>query len=352
MDEMKAYAVFAATVAAGSMSAAARRLGMSPSAVSQTIRALEQHSGVTLLHRSTRKLSLTEAGERCYPHCCRLIEAAEAAAESLTRARDAPSGELRVAAPVGFAAHVAPALAPLLAESPQLRLRLLVDDAMIDLIEARIDIAIRVGRLADSSWVARPLCELEMVLCVAPGYVDRHGVPAAPDELRKHHWLASTLDTVAASGDEAATRGGRLPTLALELHGAAGEPHRVQVDVRVVSNNHLALQQMCEQGLGIARLAHADVSPALSRGSLVRLLPQWRLRPMPVVAVTPSRVGDPGQGALRGRSAQGVLRGAAHGRPRAGWLAPRRATARQRVKRPRGTRVAESLLRTSRKPLP
>src|SRR6516225_6034989 len=157
MDDLKPLAVFAEVVDAGSMSAAARRLGMSPSAVSQTIRALEQHGGVTLLHRSTRKLALTEAGERYYPHCQRLLEAARAAAQSLQQARDAPTGELRVSAPVGFAIHIAPALAPLLAEAPQLRLRLLVDDAMIDLIDARIDVAIRIGRLADSSWVARRL---------------------------------------------------------------------------------------------------------------------------------------------------------------------------------------------------
>ena len=86
MDEFKPYAVFAETVAAGSMSGAARRLGMSPSAVSQIIRALELQSGVTLLHRSTRKLALTEAGERCYPHCCRMLDAARAAADLLVQA--------------------------------------------------------------------------------------------------------------------------------------------------------------------------------------------------------------------------------------------------------------------------
>ena len=172
------------------MSAAARRLGMSPSAVSQTIRALEQHGGVTLLHRSTRKLALTEAGERYYPHCQRMLEAARAAAQSLQQARDAPTGELRVSAPVGFANHIAPALAPLLAEAPQLRLRLLVDDAMIDLIDARIDVAIRIGRLADSSWVARRLCDFDTILCASPDYLARAGMPATPQQLPAHQWLA------------------------------------------------------------------------------------------------------------------------------------------------------------------
>ncbi len=116
MDDLRQYAVFAATAFAGSMSAAAKRLGMTPSAVSQTIRSLEARTGVVLLHRSTRRLSLTDTGERCLPHCLRMVEAAEAATASLEQARDAPVGELRIAAPIGFAAHLSPALAPVLAE--------------------------------------------------------------------------------------------------------------------------------------------------------------------------------------------------------------------------------------------
>jgi len=293
MDDLKPYAVFAETVAAGSMSAAARRLGMSPSAVSQTIRALERQAGVMLLHRSTRKLALTEAGERCYPHCRRLLEAAAAAADSLAHARDAPTGELRVAAPVGFAAHIAPALAPLLAQSPQLRLRLLVDDSMIDLIDARIDIAIRVGRLADSSWIARPLSEIEIVLCAAPAYLERHGTPSSPQDLVGYHWLALAREVDEASKDDAATGAEHLPSLTLNLHSQHGETQRVHVGVRIASNNQFALQQMCEQGLGLARLGYIDVLPSLERGALVRLLSPWRFTPMPVTAVTPQRDGEP-----------------------------------------------------------
>ena len=293
MDEFKPYAVFAETVACGSMSAAARRLGMSPSAVSQTIRALEQQAGVALLHRSTRKLTLTEVGARCYPHCLRMLENARAAAQSLAQARDAPTGELRVTAPVGFAAHIAPALAPVLAEWPQLRLLLLVDDAMIDLIDARVDIAIRVGRLADSNWVARPLCMFDMILCAAPAYVARYGAPQSPQDLPGHHWLAFERDTVQEPQSDTVPTDERLPSLVMDLHGATGARQRVQVGVRIASNNQLSLQEMCEQGLGIARLGHADVLPALARGDLVRLLPQWHFTPMPVTAVTPRRDGEP-----------------------------------------------------------
>lgn len=292
MDDLKPYAVFAETVAAGSMSAAARRLGMSPSAVSQTIRALELQTGVTLLHRSTRKLALTEAGERCYPHCRRLLEAARRARDSLAEARDAPSGELRVAAPIGFSAHIAPALAPVLARWPHLRLRLLVDDDLIDLIDARIDIAIRVGRIADSSWNARRLGQLEIILCGAPAYIERSGEPRSPGELPAHQWLASAREAVEpppADADDA----GRSPALQLDLQAASGERERVRVGVRIASNNQLALQQLCEQGLGLARLGHVDVLPSLARGTLLRLLPNWRFRPLPVTAVTPQRDAEP-----------------------------------------------------------
>ncbi len=308
MDELKPLAVFAEVVDAGSMSGAARRLGMSPSAVSQTIRALETTGGVTLLHRSTRKLALTEAGERYYPHCRRLLEAARAAAQSLQTARDAPTGELRVSAPVGFAAHIAPALAPLLAEAPQLRLRLLVDDAMIDLIDARIDVAIRIGRLADSSWVARRLCDFETILCASPAYLARAGTPATPQQLPAHQWLAfgrevtvgTPKEGLSATTSEAATASMRTlgkgalstsqpVTMSLDAHSDAGERERVQVQARIASNNQMSLQQMCEHGLGIAHLAHADAFPALARGALVRVLPQWRFGSMPVWAVTPRR---------------------------------------------------------------
>ena len=308
MDDLKPLAVFAEVVDAGSMSGAARRLGMSPSAVSQTIRALEEHGGVTLLHRSTRKLALTEAGERYYPHCQRLLEAARAAAQSLQQARDAPTGELRVSAPVGFAIHVGPALAPLLAEAPQLRLRLLVDDAMIDLIDARIDVAIRVGRLADSNWVARRLCDFDMILCASPDYVARMGAPSTPQQLPSHQWIAFARETpvdgphdgFAAPGNavlvgpakgvgKSALAGTQPATMPLDMHSAAGERHRIHVQARIASNNQLSLQQMCEHGLGIARLSHADVAPALARGALVRVLPHWQFSAMPVWAVTPRR---------------------------------------------------------------
>ena len=263
---------------------------MTPSAVSQIIRALECQAGVALLHRSTRKLALTEAGARCYPHCLRLLEAGSAAAAALEQARDAPTGELRVAAPVGFAAHIAVALAPVLSDWPMLRLRLIVDDALIDLIDARIDVALRVGELADSSWIGRKLCDFEPILCASPAYLERHGLPTEPADLAGHSWLAtaSVAGTyLGASGPEQA-----LP-LVLTLRDTRGAVERVEGAVRIATTNQIALQQVCEQGMGIASLYYPDVRASLERGVLMRLLPRWSLPSRPVTMVTPRRDGDP-----------------------------------------------------------
>lgn len=164
MEDLKRMAVFAAVVQHGSMSGAARALGMSTSAVSQQVRKLESDGGVTLLHRSTRKLALTEAGQRYHARCAAMCAAADQARAELAASRDAPSGELRLSATVGFARHIAPALGELLAAHPALRLRLLVDDSPIDLINARIDLAVRYGRLQDSTWAARRLGGMQWYL--------------------------------------------------------------------------------------------------------------------------------------------------------------------------------------------
>jgi DNA-binding transcriptional LysR family regulator len=270
-------AVFASVVQHGSMSAAARALGMSTSAVSQQVRLLEQGSGVTLLHRSTRKLTLTDAGARFAEHCTAMVAAARQAQQQLVLAHDAPTGELRMSAPVGFARHVAPALAPLLADHPALKLRLLVDDALIDLIDARIDLALRAGRLPDSNWVAKRLCAFEWVLCASPDYLRRHGLPAVPADLLQHQWLVGAREGSA---------------LQFELQGPGDEREAVRVEARIASNNQLSLEQMCEAGLGLALMTHPDVHEALQAGRLQRVLPLWRLPPGPVWAVTPQRDGQ------------------------------------------------------------
>lgn len=278
MDDLKRMAVFACVVQHGSMSGAARALGMSTSAVSQQVRRLESDGGVTLLHRSTRKLVLTEAGQRYHARCAAMWTAAEQARAELAASRDAPSGELRLSAPVGFARYVAPALGQLLAAHPALRLRLLVDDALIDLIDARIDLAIRFGRLADSSWAARRLCATQWWLCAAPTWVAQHSMPTHPDVLLTQSWLGFARDN---------------GSLLIELRSPAGETHALRVEPRIASNNQLSIQQMCEAGLGLALVGSMDVHEAVQAGRLVRLLPDWSFGTLDISAVTPQRDAQP-----------------------------------------------------------
>lgn len=278
MDPLRRMAVFAAVIEHRSMSGAARALAMSTSAVSQQVRQLERDSGVTLLHRSTRKLSLTPAGEQFYEGCAAMVAAARRAQQQLAASRDAPVGELRMSAPVGFARHVAPALGGLLADHPALTLKLLVDDARIDLIEARVDLAVRFGRLPDSGWVARRLCAFGMMLCAAPSWLAAHGAPQSPDDLLSHQWLAFARDG---------------SSLHLPLSGPQHETRLLRVEARISSNNQLSLQQMCVAGLGLARLAQVDVQDDLDAGRLLPVLRHWRVDALDVWAVTPQRDAQP-----------------------------------------------------------
>ena len=279
MDDFKRMAVFASVVQHHSMSAAGRALGMSASAVSQQVRQLEREGGVTLLHRSTRKLALTEAGERFHNRCAAMVLAAEQARAEMAASREAPSGVLRLSAPVGFARHIAPALGSLLADNPALRLRLMVDDSLIDLIESRVDLAIRFGRLADSTWAARRLGALDRWLCAAPAWLDAHGTPTHPDALLAHQWLGFAHDNA--------------EDLLLELHDPGGEQRSLRVEPRIASNNQLSIQQMCSAGLGLALQGSIDVAGDVASGRLVRLLPGWSLPALDIWAVTPQRDAQP-----------------------------------------------------------
>jgi DNA-binding transcriptional LysR family regulator len=279
MIELRGMEVFATVIEKGSMSGAARALGMSTSAISQQVRELERRGGVTLLHRSTRKLALTEAGAHFLEDCAAMLAAARRARQQLLHAREAPVGQLRLSAPVGFARHVAPALGELLAAHPALTLRLLVDDARIDLIDARIDLALRFGRLPDSTWVARRLCGLQTMLCAAPSWLAAHGAPQRPDDLPAHQWL-----TIAPDDDA---------HLALSLTDAHRQSRELRIAARISSNNQLSIQQMCADGLGLARLGTIDVHDDLASGRLVPVLPGWALPSLDVWAVTPQRDAQP-----------------------------------------------------------
>lgn len=276
LDQLKRMAVLATVIEQGSFAGAARQLQTSTSAVSQQVRALERDMGVTLLHRSTRKLSLTPAGSRFHEGCAAMLAAAREAQTQLHQLRDAPEGELRVAAPVGFARQLGPALGPLLATHPALRLHLEVDDGFTDLVEKRIDLAIRFGRLPDSAWVGTRIGEKGVSLYAAPAYLARHGVPTL-ETLADHDWLLLRPDAGSRH---------RLPL--------PGPGSRVlEVQARATSNNQLSLQQLCEAGLGLALLSPSDVGEAAQSGRLLALLPALAWPALPIHALSPQRDAQP-----------------------------------------------------------
>ncbi|HLO93918.1 MAG TPA: LysR family transcriptional regulator [Burkholderiaceae bacterium] len=276
LDQLKRMAVLATVVEQGSFAGAARQLQTSTSAVSQQVRALERDMGVTLLHRSTRKLSLTPAGSRFHEGCAAMLAAAREAQTQLHQLRDAPEGELRMTAPVGFARQLGPALAPLLAAHPALRLHLEVDDGITDLVEKRIDLAIRFGRLPDSAWVGTRIGEKHIALYAAPAYLARRGVPEL-DTLAAHDWLLLRTE---ASGRH------RVP-----LPGPGSQ--MIEVQARATSNNQLSLQQLCEAGLGLALLSPSDVGEAAQSGRLLALLPELAWPALPIHALSPQRDAQP-----------------------------------------------------------
>jgi len=277
LDQLKRMAVFAEVVAAGSLTAASRRLGMTPSAVSQHLRQLEQSLGLALLHRSTRRITLTEAGERYHAGCAAMVGAAREAEQALVRLRDEPEGELRLTAPAGFGSLLASALAPLRGY-PRLTLRLLLDDKLIDLIEERVDIAVRVGELADSSLVARKLGSMTRQLCASPAYLAERGWPATPRDLLRHDWLASNRNSSADM---------------LELLGPSGERETLRLEGRVHASQVTAVHALALAGWGISMGVSEDDRKALAEGRLLPVLPGWRMADVPVHAVTPRRGEQP-----------------------------------------------------------
>lgn len=279
LDQLRRMAVLATVVEQGSLVAAARQLQTTTSAVSQQLRALERDMGVTLLHRSTRRISLTPAGERFVQGCQAMLAAAREAQSQLNHLRDAPEGELRISAPVGAARQIGPALAPLLAAHPGLSLHLEVDDGFTDLVAKRIDLAVRFGRLPDSSWVAQRIGQKTVGLYAAPAYLARRGVPVSMSDLTRHDWLLLRSDTGAIRS--------------FSLVGPEGREEMLRISPRASSNNQLSLQQFCEAGMGLAMLGAEDVDESQAQGRLLPLLPGWSLPTLPVYVMTPQRDAQP-----------------------------------------------------------
>lgn len=251
--------LFVDVVHAGSFAAVARERGLDPSSISRAVQGLERDLGVALLFRTTRSLSLTEAGRAYFQRVEPLVAELDAAAEQVGSQGSSVEGELRVLSPVSFAlTNLVPLLPTFLQAHPGLRLDLQLGDALLDLAENRLDVAIRLGPLADSSYVCRKLSPMVPRVCASPAYLERFGRPTHPEELGEH---ACLLLDLRGFGNRWLFRDRR------------GRQSYVDVRGQLKTSNALALKQLALAGQGIVLQGEWVVGEELANGRLVDLFP-------------------------------------------------------------------------------
>ena len=263
-DRLSGMRVFAQVVEAKSFSAAADKLGMSKSLASRHVSELERSLSVKLLNRSTRKLSLTEAGALFYEHCARIVQEAELAEQRLSRTQSEPAGLVRVTAAPAFAVrHVLPALAEFHQKYPKIRVSLSCSNRPLDLGDEGFDLGIRVSFKPAPNLVARKLAVNRSVLCASPAYLKRHGMPRRIEDLCKHECVL--FPALAPKGVWTLRRDGR--------------KHSVQVAGAFETDEMDVVRAAVAAGLGIGILPVYMVGDALQQGQLVPLLRQFQVMP-------------------------------------------------------------------------
>ncbi|MFP2958911.1 LysR substrate-binding domain-containing protein [Myxococcus sp. 1LA] len=263
--------IFARVVQAGSFTAAAKGLRMPKSTVSRKVSELETRVGAQLLQRTTRKLRLTEVGRTYYEHCARIVSEAEQAEQAVTRMQAAPHGLLRVTTPLTFS-FIGPLISRFLQAYPEVQLELVCSDRNVDLMAEGFDVAVRAGRLADSSLMARRLGSVERVVIASPSYLKARGTPKTPKDLEKHDCLL--FGTGLESNVWTLMSGNRSVD--------------IKVSARLVVNEPDMVFAVARAGAGIALLPNLHFSSELTAGRLQRILPDWHSTETPVHAVYPS----------------------------------------------------------------
>lgn len=278
LDDLNELRTLQQVLACGSLTAAARTLGVSLAVVSKRLATLERRTGVRLVNRTTRNLSPTEEGERLLVEVDRALEAIRQGEELLATGRDEPVGTIRVSAPVSFGRrHVAPVLGMLAQRHPQLLVALSLDDRLVDIGGGAVDVAIRIGGgLVDSSAAMRKLADNVRVAVAAPAYLDRRGRPARPSELAGHDLLRY--------GDA---------TGPWRLIDGDGSVELVAAPARLRVDNGDAVHDWCVAGYGIMLKSMLDVADDLIAGRLERIIPDWTAGEMPIAALFPDRTTMP-----------------------------------------------------------
>lgn len=272
MDRLTSMEVFVRVVDCGSFAGAAAAMKLSRGMVSKHVLALEERLSVRLLNRTTRTLNLTEAGAGYYERCRQIVQDAEEADRATSQLQSEPRGDLRINAPMTFGSmHLAPALPDLLGRYPDMSVDLVLNDRVIDLVDEGFDVAIRIARMPDSSLIARKLAPCRLVLCAAPGYLEKFGTPQIPQDLVNHRCL---LYSISSSPRE------------WHLSGPEG-PVTVKVNGPLRANNGEALMDAALTGLGILMLPTFIAGAHLASGALVPIMTDYAPRPLTINAVYP-----------------------------------------------------------------
>jgi len=271
LPDLEAWAIFASVVEHRSFSGAADAIGVSKATVSKAVSRLEAHLGQSLFHRTSRRLTLTESGKRLAEHASRILAEAQAAEEAAHDAATAPTGLIRVTAPMTLGLiSVTPALAEFLAAHPGIEIDLQLSDAKVDIVAEGIDVALRIADLPDSSLRARRLGPIAIHIVAAPGYLEKHGRPTHPAQLGEHACLGYTNVTGP-----------------WRFHGPGGAEVAVRPVGPLRSNSGDALLPALRAGLGIGLLPDFIVDGDLASGALEAILTDWHSPPIALHLLTP-----------------------------------------------------------------
>ena len=274
MDTLSNIKAFIQVVEAGSFALAAERLNISRAMVSKHVQNLEDRLGVRLLNRTTRRLSLTEAGTAYYERCGAVLDALDEADLAAAQLAFTPKGTLKVNPPVAFGTrHLYPAIAEYLRTYPEVKLDLTLEDQVVDLVKDGVDMALRIGQLADSSLVARRLAPARLAVCGSPAYFSKWGVPRTPEELKRHNCLGYAYTEFPETW---------------RFTGRDGE-HAIQISGNMRANNGEVLRAAAIDGLGVALQPTFIVGDDIKAGTLQAVLTNYAPEEISIYAVYPSR---------------------------------------------------------------
>lgn len=274
MDQLQAMRVFVSVAELRSFSGAARALHMSRPAISRAIAVLEDHLGVSLLVRTTRRVVLSQVGQSYLEDCHRILEALQEADASASGSDAVPSGQLRVTAPVMFGRlHVMPVVHRFLQQQAKVEVQLVLLNRIVNLVEEGMDVGVRIGHLRDSAQMAVRVGEVKRLVVCSPGYREAHGEPRGPEALSEHALVSRTHYM-------------ERPEWLFSLQGKGDA--RVSIRARLSTNDVQSAIDAALSGFGLTQALSYQVSQYLQRGALVRVLSDWEPQPLPVHLVYPA----------------------------------------------------------------